>query len=342
MSRINTNVQALIAQRVLGQNQFSLGQALERLSTGLRISRGKDDPAGLIASERLRSELRSMNTAVSNSERADQVVNIAEGGLQEVSTLLTELQGLLTATASKAGLSTTERQANQLQVDSILQTIDRISGSTNFQGLKLLNGTFEFKTSSVHAGVTDFRINGAKFAGSNLRVDVQVTQSAQNAVLYMSMMASQIDLTTGSTFRIEVGGALGSRELSFASGTKITEIVAAINTYKEVTGVSATTSSATNTRIRLTSTAWGKDQFVSVRVVNAGGIAGGGGIANATATNMSTSAGSGTVFGSASNGIRDIGQNMAATINGIAATTDGRRARVSTDFLDVDVTLDAT
>jgi len=342
MSRINTNVQALIAQRVLGQNQFSLGQALERLSTGLRISRGKDDPAGLIASERLRSELRSMNTAVSNSERADQVVNIAEGGLQEVSTLLTELQGLLTATASKAGLSTTERQANQLQVDSILQTIDRISGSTNFQGLKLLNGTFEFKTSSVHAGVTDFRINGAKFAGSNLRVDVQVTQSAQNAVLYMSMMASQIDLTTGSTFRIEVGGALGSRELSFASGTRVTEIVAAINTYKDVTGVSATASSGTNTRIRLTSTAWGKDQFVSVRVVNAGGIAGGGGIANATATNMSTSAGSGTVFGSASNGIRDIGQNMAATINGIAATTDGRRARVSTDFLDVDVTLDAT
>ncbi|MBM4109378.1 MAG: flagellin, partial [Phycisphaerae bacterium] len=132
------------------------------------------------------------------------------------------------------------------------------------------------------------------------------------------------------------------RELSFASGTRVTEIVAAINTYKDVTGVSATASSGTNTRIRLTSTAWGKDQFVSVRVVNAGGIVGGGGIANATATNMNTSAGSGTVFSSASNGIRDIGQNMAATINGIAATTDGRRARVSTDFLDVDVTLDAT
>jgi flagellin len=342
MSRINTNVQALIAQRVLGQNQFSLGQALERLSTGLRISRGKDDPAGLIASERLRAELRSMGTAINNSERADQVVNIAEGGLQEVSNLLTELQGLLTATASKAGLSTTERQANQLQIDSILQTIDRISASTNFQGLKLLNGTFEYKTSSVHAGVTDFRINSAKFTGSNLRVDVQVTQSAQNAVLYMSMMASQIDLTTGSTFRIEIGGALGSRELSFASGTRIVDIVTQINAFKDITGVSATASSGTNTRIRLTSTQWGKDQFVSVRVINAGGIAGGGGIAQAVSNDMNTSAGSGVAFASAGNGVRDVGQNLGATINGIAATTDGRRARVNTDFLDVDLTLDAT
>src|SRR6202008_4871114 len=105
MSRINTNVTSLISQRVLGYNQQLLGVALERLSTGLKINRGKDDPAGLIASENLRSEIKSINTAISNSERADQVVNITEGGLQEVSGLLTELQGLVTATASKAGLS---------------------------------------------------------------------------------------------------------------------------------------------------------------------------------------------------------------------------------------------
>ena len=137
MSRINTNVQSLIAQRVLGQNNKGLGTSLERLSTGLRINRGKDDPAGLIASESLRSEIKSINMAIGNSERADQVVNIAEGGLQEVSGLLTELQGLLTGTASKAGLSNSEKKANQLQIDSILQTIDRIAGATSFQGIKL-------------------------------------------------------------------------------------------------------------------------------------------------------------------------------------------------------------
>ena len=75
MSRINTNVQSLIAQRVLGQNQFALRNSLERLSTGLKINRGKDDPAGLIASENLRSELKSTNAAIDNANRADQVVN---------------------------------------------------------------------------------------------------------------------------------------------------------------------------------------------------------------------------------------------------------------------------
>src|ERR1041384_1835954 len=112
MSRINTNVTSLIAQRVLGQNQGSLGKSLERLSTGLKINRGKDDPAGLIASETLRSEIGSLTAAIGNADRADQVVNIAEGGLQEVSSLLTELQGLVTSSANKAGLSASEEAAH--------------------------------------------------------------------------------------------------------------------------------------------------------------------------------------------------------------------------------------
>jgi len=166
MGRINTNVQSLIAQRVLTGNQKSLAQSLERLSTGLKISSGKDDPAGLIASENLRSEIKGTNQAIANATRADQVINIAEGGLGEVSSLLTELQGLVTSSASTAGISAAERQANQLQVDSILQTIDRIASATSFQGIKLLNGNFDFKTSSVNSGVSEFRINAAKFSGS--------------------------------------------------------------------------------------------------------------------------------------------------------------------------------
>jgi flagellin len=80
---------------------------------------------------------------VSNAERADQVVNIAEGGLQEVSGLLEELQGLLVSSANTAGLSQAEKEANQDQIDSILGTIDRLASSTNFQGIKLLNGNFD-------------------------------------------------------------------------------------------------------------------------------------------------------------------------------------------------------
>jgi flagellin len=125
----------MIAQRNLSGNTKVLNQTLERLSTGLRINRGKDDPAGLIASENLRAEKTALMAAIGNAERTDQLVNIAEGGLQELSNLLTDLRGLVTSTANSAGLSAEEKQANQLQIDSILQTIDRLSDSTNFQGV---------------------------------------------------------------------------------------------------------------------------------------------------------------------------------------------------------------
>jgi flagellin len=341
MSRINTNVASLIAQRVLGQNNRNLGIALERLSTGIRINRGKDDPAGLIASENLRSEISALNAAVSNSERADQVINIAEGGLQEISGLLTELQGLVTTTANSAGLSAEEKAANQLQIDSILQTIDRVAGSTSFQGVKLLNGNFDFQTSGVATGVSDYRVNGAKFSGSSLDVDVLVTQSAQQGGLYMST-GGALDLGgASSAFTIEISGNLGSRELTFSSGTSLATVAAAINTFTDVTGVAAT---ASGTGLRLDSSEFGSDQFVSVKVVDDGGIGTGSnigiyGLSSGDFDEADTSSHTDYSASGASNGISDYGQDLGATINGIAATADGKTARINTDFLDVEVTL---
>jgi flagellin len=345
MSRINTNVQSLIAQRVLAQNSSGLSTALERLSTGLKVNRGKDDPAGLIASENLRSELKSMNSAISNAERADQVVNIAEGGLQEVSSLLTELQGLVTTTASNAGLSRSEKEANQLQVDSILQTIDRIAGSASFQGIKLLNGNFDFKSSGVVAGVSDYRVNSAKFSGDSLNIDVAVTASAQQGGFFLSMGASSIDLGGAtSSFVVEIGGNLGSRELTFASGTSLSKIADAINSFSDVTGVEATVS---GTGLVLNSSEFGSDQFVSVKVIDDGGIAvaTNEGIYNLEDADFSDAQGSALAQWddtSAGNGLTDSGQDLAATINGISAVTRGKTARINTDFLDVEVTLDTS
>src|SRR5439155_9264716 len=89
MSRINTNVSSLIAQRVLRKNNDQLNQSLQRLSTGLRINSGADDPAGLIASENLKSEQLGITQAIDNANRANNIVGTAEGGLSEVSNLLT-------------------------------------------------------------------------------------------------------------------------------------------------------------------------------------------------------------------------------------------------------------
>ncbi|HLP83809.1 MAG TPA: flagellin [Phycisphaerales bacterium] len=339
MARINTNVQSLVAQRVLGQNNTGLGQALERLSTGLKINRGKDDPAGLIASENLRSEQKSLSQAVSNADRADQVLNIAEGGLQEVSGLLTELQGLLTASASEAGLSKEEKDANQLQIDSILQTIDRIAGATNFQGIKLLNGNFDFTVSGVNAtNVTDFKVNAAKFSGSSLNVNVAVTRSAQQAGMFLSMGATALDLSSATAqLVIEVAGSKGSREFSFSSGTTLTAVRDAINQFSDVTGVTATTS---GNGIKLVSESFGSNEFVSVKSTSSGGIdPNTSGIYNLNSTNFNAAGSQAAEFSAASNPVRDSGQDIGGTINGVIATGSGKNLRLATDFLDVDVSL---
>ena len=180
MSRINTNVSSLIAQRVLTNQNVGLVKSLERLSTGLRINRGSDDPAGLVASENLRSEQRAINAAIGNSQRAEQVVNVAEGGLQEINNLLLELQALIGSSANDAGVSDEEKEANQLQIDSILQTIDRLAGSTSFQGIKLLNGNFDYTTSGVSATLLDdVTINAAKIPDATIAKQLKLWGSRQ-------------------------------------------------------------------------------------------------------------------------------------------------------------------
>ena len=353
MSRINTNVSSLLAQRILGQQNKDLRVSLERLSTGLAINRGADDPAGLIASENLRSEKASIGAAIGNAERADLVVNIAEGGLQEINALLLEIQGLVTETANDAGLSKAEKDANQLQVDSILQTIDRIAGNTSFQGTKLLNGTFDFTIVSQSTSVADFQINAAKLEHDATRpIQLVVTQSAQHGGLVLSATGPTLNLSSSDArFTIEVTGARGSREFSFASGTALSAIVAGVNTFTSVTGVSAALSGAgstLNSSVILKSDQFGSDQFVSVKINEDGGIngadgAGPGAAIASLATQDENAIGSLiSTFANTTNAIRDTGQDVQAIINAIAATSDGAVARINTDFLDMSIELTDT
>ena len=336
MSRINTNVPSLVGQRVLSQNNRALNTSLERLSTGLRINRGADDPAGLIASENLRSEKAAIEAAISNAERAEQVVNVAEGGLQEVNNLLLEVQSLVGRSANEAGLSLEEKEANQLQIDSILQTIDRISETTSFQGTKLLNGNYDFNVRDQDPRVGSVTVNAAKIpSGEERDVSVLVTQSAQNAGLFLSTGAN-LDLADAeSTLIFDLAGTLGSREFSFASGTSITDIAATINTFSDLTGLSAT---ASGEGVKIQSIGLGSDESVSIDIRDAGGSTGGIGTLSSNAGEI-RSGDTGTAFIAATNPIRDEGQDIGATINGAAATTNGTSARIASDFLDVEINL---
>ncbi|MFO0081139.1 MAG: flagellin, partial [Phycisphaerales bacterium] len=151
MSRINSNVPSMIAQANLSRSQSDLNVRLERLSTGLRINRGADDPAGLIVSSRIGSEINGLQQAVRNSERASSVISTTEGSLSEVSDLLNSVRALVVEAANTGALSDEERKANQLQIDSAIETITRISNAASFGGLKLLNGSLDYILSGVRS-----------------------------------------------------------------------------------------------------------------------------------------------------------------------------------------------
>src|SRR5437762_6776194 len=155
MSRINTNIASLQAITSLTRNQGDLATHLQRLSSGLKINTGKDAPAGLIASETLRSEINGIHQAIDNRQRAGNVINTAEGALSEVSSLLSAVQSLTNQAANTGALSPDEIKANQLQVDAILNSINRISNTTQFNGVKLLNGSLDYSTSGVASTAID-------------------------------------------------------------------------------------------------------------------------------------------------------------------------------------------
>src|SRR5204863_6267435 len=115
------------------------------------------------------------------SQRAGNVVNTAEGALSEVSALLLEIQGLTNEAANTGALSAEEIKANQLQVDAILNSVNRISNTTQFNGIKLLNGSLDYTTSNVDANSIDVvNINAAKLPDNgSINITVQLTASAQ-------------------------------------------------------------------------------------------------------------------------------------------------------------------
>src|SRR5437764_4731584 len=167
MARINTNVASLTAQRGLAQSQKTLSDTLQRLSSGLRINRGGDEPAGLIASEGLRSEISGISQAIDNSSRASNVIATTEGALSEVASLLLNIKSLVVQAANSGALSPDEIAANQLQVDSAVESITRISNTTTFAGLHLINGSLDYITSGINTSVVQaLHIQQANF-GTN-------------------------------------------------------------------------------------------------------------------------------------------------------------------------------
>lgn len=342
MSRINTNISSLIAQHNLHKVNADLDLRLTRLSTGLRINRGADDPAGLIVSERLRAELAGIGQGIDNAERASGVIATGEGALAEVSDLLNSIKALVVEAANTGAISDEERRANQLQIDSAIESITRISNTVSFAGLKLLDGSLDYLTSGIDTGeIAVSRINSVTFGTrSDVAVDVEVIGSAQVAALYMSTNTSF--MTAGNlpeALTLEIKGKTGVQVLEFASGLSIDRVITAINAVSQNTGVVAERvndmdPAGLTSGIVFKSVGYGSDAFVSVQRLGSSGS-----FFNSFAIEdngpLPFSWGMSTLNPTA----LDKGKDVVAIVNGAVATGRGLGLSIRTGQLDLELTL---
>ncbi|HUW59227.1 MAG TPA: flagellin, partial [Planctomycetota bacterium] len=314
--RINTNIPALISINSLDRSNEALQKSLQRLSTGVRINTAADDPAGLIVSESLRAQIGSLKQGIDNAQRAANVIATAEGALGEVSVLLVSIRELVIEAANAGTLSQEETDANQLQIDSAIESITRIANTTSFGQQKLLNGTLAFTTASVSAAaISDLSVYAANFGdNSSLTVNLNVTQSAQTGYLLYS--GSQV--TTAAS--VEVAGSKGSDVFSFAAATNVSAVVFGINQVVNLTGVSAAvlTSGGADVGVQMYSTGYGADEFVSLNVLS-GAFA--------------------TVDAAAAAATRDVGRDAAGVLNGNSVTGKGNVFNFNSTGLDLGLTV---
>jgi flagellin len=151
--RINNNINSINALRNLSVSEMGQSKSLEKLSSGFRINRAADDAAGLVISEGLRSQVGGLKVAMRNAQDGISVVQTAEGALTETHSILQRMRDL-TVQAANAGVNdATSIGALQAEHDALVSELDRIATTTNFNGVKLTDGTFTAKAFQVGSSV---------------------------------------------------------------------------------------------------------------------------------------------------------------------------------------------
>ena len=237
-STINTNISSLTAQRNLGMSQTSLNTSIQRLSSGLRINSAKDDAAGLAISERFTSQIRGLNQAVRNANDGISLAQTAEGALKASGDILQRVRELAVQSAN-ASNSAGDRQALQQEVGQLVAELDRISQTTEFNGQKLLDGTFGTQQFQVGANANQTIVA----ATANLRTSVYGNN--QNVASNGSGIgASATQATTGTngvtSGSVAVSGYLGTGTLTVAASATAKATADQINALQATTGVTAT------------------------------------------------------------------------------------------------------
>ena len=283
------------ALRNLSSTSMDLNKSVQRLSTGLRINTGADDPAGLIASESFRAQLGGIDAAVRNNQDAMNFAKTADGALDEVSRLLRDARALAVANGNGT-FDADQKQANQSQLNSILQSIDRIASTTSFGKKKLLDGSAGAQVNSNNLGIVTSAsvtgsIGGASLS-SNGTLGVNVTTAAGRATLTGTQAYS------AGTVLVGAGQfTLNGKTFETTAATTRDQLVDMVNASVGETGVSASVNGSN--QLVLTNTEYGSDKAVQ----------------------LTTSAG---VINSAAGSASDVGEDAVATVSytvGGATTT---------------------
>ena len=196
---VRSNIMAVNAQRQLGMNNSQVGKALEKLSSGYRINRAGDDASGLAISEKMKAQIKGLDTASLNSQDGISLVQTAEGALTEVHNMLNRMTEL--ATRSANGINEDSNRASlQKEVAKLQEEIDRISKSTNFNNLKLLDGSQTYATATAAGkanGVQNLTIEGGNLSAAGQGVSVAL--SAQGAVTVTVTGGDNVEFKTTQT-----------------------------------------------------------------------------------------------------------------------------------------------
>jgi flagellin len=268
--RINMNVAAMNAHRQLQGTDNALGSSIEKLSSGYKINRDADSPAGLAISENLRAQISGLGQAISNSNDAVNMIKTAEGAMAEVHSLLRTMRDLAVHAAQTGTNDTTARAADQTQVAEIMSTLDNIASNTAFGNTKLLDGTAQslvFQIGANSGETIQFSIGSTKTdavdtagptaGGLNAKVS-SVTLGASSALTSSSTgVAQALHVTALGTAATHTGGGaayvansdvvrsagnvvVNGRTYVVGAADKVSDVMAQINLDTAANGVTAT------------------------------------------------------------------------------------------------------
>ncbi len=239
---INTNVMSLNAQRNLGKSQSALSQSMTRLSSGLRINSAKDDAAGLAISDRMTSQIRGLNQAARNANDGISLAQTAEGAMQESTNILQRMRELSVQSAN-ASNSVADRDALQAEVNQLQQEMDRIAGTTTFNGLNILDGSFTNSKFQVGANANETisvsigSMNTLDLGRYAIEGNDSATATGAGAATAAAADNSGGNGVTDQT--LSVAGYKGSKDVTVTADDSAETIAQAVNDVSADTGVEA-------------------------------------------------------------------------------------------------------